>query len=56
MVIDNAENYIVAKSVLFRLIQQKKVFDTSIKCLLVVLDEFENSIFHMFHVTLLGAH
>ena len=36
MVIANAENYIVANGVLFRLIQQKKVFDTSIKCLLVV--------------------
>ena len=37
MVIANAENYIVANSVLFRLMKQKKVFDTSIKCLLVVL-------------------
>ena len=56
MVIANAENYIVVNSVLFRLIQQKKVFDTSIKCLLVVPEEFENSVFHMFHDTLLGAH
>ena len=56
MVIANAENYIVVNGVLFRLIQQKKVFDTSIKCLLVVLEKFENSVFHMFHDTLLGAH
>ena len=56
MVIANAENYIVANGILFRLIQQKKVFDTSIKCLLVVLENFENSVFHMFHNTLLGAH
>ena len=56
MVIANAENYIVANGVLFRLIQQKKVFDTSIKCLLVVPEKFENSVFHMFHDTLLGAH
>ena len=56
MVIANAENYIVANGVFFRLIQQKKVFDTSIKCLLTVLEKFENSVFHMFHDTLLGAH
>ena len=56
MVIANAENYIVANGILFRLKQQKKVFDTSIKCLLVVLEKFENSVFHMFHDTLLGAH
>ena len=56
MVIANAENYIVANGILFRLVQQKKVFDTSAKCLLVVPEKFENSIFHMFHDTLLGAH
>ena len=56
MVIVNAKNHIVANSVLFKLIQQKKVFDTSIKCLLVVLEKFENSVFHMFHDTLLGAY
>ena len=55
MVIANVENYIVANGILFRLIQQKKVFDTSIKCLLVVPEKFENSVFHMFHDTLLGA-
>ena len=56
MVIANAENYIVANGVLFRLIQQMRVFDTSIKCLPVVPEKFENSVFHMFHDTLLGAH
>ena len=56
MVIANAENYIVANGILFCLIQQKKVFDTSIKCLLVVSEKFENSVFHMFLDTLLGAH
>ena len=56
MVIANAENYIVANGVLFRLIKQKKIFDTSMKCLLVVPEKFENSVFHMFHDTLLGAH
>ena len=55
MVIANAENYIVVNGVLFRLMQQE-VFDTPIRCLLVVLETFENSVFHMFHDTLLGAH
>ena len=56
MVIVNAEHYIVANGVLFRLMQQKKVFDTSNKCLLVIPEKFENTVFHMFHDTLLGAH
>ena len=56
MVIANAENYIVANGILFRLIHQKKIPDTPAKCLLVVPEKFENSIFHMFHDTLLGAH
>ena len=56
MVIANAEHYIVPTGVLFRLMQQKKVFDTSIKCLLVIPEKFENTMFHMFHDTLLGAH
>ena len=55
MVISNVEHYIVGNGVLFRLMQQKKVFDTSIKCLLVIPENFENSVFHMFHDTLLGA-
>ena len=50
------ENYVVANGVLFRLVKQKKIFDTSMKCLLVVPEKFENSVFHMFHDTLLGAH
>ena len=56
MVIANAENYVVANGVLFRLIKQKKIFHTSMKCLLVVPEKFKNSVFHMFHDTLLGAH
>ena len=56
MVIANADNYVVANGVLFRLVKQKKIFDTSIKCLLVVPEKFENNVFHMFHDTLLGAH
>ena len=56
MVIANAENDLVANGVLFRLVKQKKIFDTPMKCLLVVPEKFENSVFHMFHDTLLGAH
>ena len=56
MVIANAENYIVVNGILFRLIHQKKIPDIQAKCLLVVPEKFENSIFHMFHDTLLGAH
>ena len=36
--------------------KQKKVFDTSIKCLHVVPEKIENSVFHMVHDTLLGTH
>ena len=56
MVIANAENYVVANGVLFRLVKEKKAFETPIKCLLVIPENFENSVFHMFHDTLLGAH
>ena len=56
MVIANAENYVVANGVLFRLVKQKKMFDTPMKCLLVVPEKFENSVFHMFHDTLFAAH
>ena len=56
MVIANVENNVVANGILFRLVKQKKLFDTPMKCLLVVLEKFENSVFHMFHDTLLGAH
>ena len=56
MVIANAENYIVVNGVLFKLVKDKRTFDAPIKCLLVVPEKFENSVFHMFHDTLLGAH
>ena len=56
MAIANAENYVVANGVLFRQVKQKKFFDIPMKCLLVIPEKFENSVFHMFHDTLLGAH
>ena len=56
IVIANAEHYVVANGILFRLVKSKKAFDSQTKCLLVVPEKFENTIFHMFHDTLLGAH
>ena len=56
MVIANAENYVVTNGVLFRLVKEKKDFDTPMKFLLVIPEKFENSVFYMFHDTLLGAH
>ena len=56
MVIANAENYIIVNGVLFKLVKDKRTFYTPIKCLLVVPEKFENSVFHMFQDTLLGAH
>ena len=45
MVIANAENYIVVNGILFKLVKDKRTFDTPIKCLLVVPEKFENSVF-----------
>ena len=55
MVIASAKHYVVANN-LFRLVKQKKSFDSQMKCLLVIPEKFENIVFHMFHDTLLGAH
>ena len=52
----NAEHYVVANGILFRLVKSKKAFDSLTKCLLAVPEKFENTVFHMFHDTLLGAH
>ena len=41
---------------LFRLIKEKITFETPIKCLIVIPENFENSVFHIFHDTILGAH
>ena len=47
VVIANAENYIVVKGILFKLVKDKRTFDTPIKCLLVIPEKFENSVFHV---------
>ena len=56
MVIANAEHFVVANNLLFRLVKPKKSLDSQMKCLLVIPEKFENIVFHMFHDTLLGAH
>ena len=32
-------------------LKDRRTFDTPIKCLLVIPEKFENSVFHMFHDT-----
>ena len=56
MVTANAENYVAANGVLFQLVKEKKNFETPVKCLLVIPENFENTVFHLFYDTLLGAH
>ena len=56
MVIANAEHFVVANNLLFRLVKPRKSLDPQMKCLLVIPEKFENIVFHMFHDTLLGAH
>lgn len=56
IVIANAEHYIVANGILFRLSKSKTSFDSQVQCLLVIPEKFENTVFHMFHDSLLGAH
>ena len=61
MVIANAENYVVVNGLLFRLVKQKKIFDTSMKCLLVIPEKIENRYFtcfmipHLVHIMVLST-
>ena len=36
--------------------KKRKILNTPMKCLLVIPGIFENSVFNMFHDTLLGVH
>ena len=56
MVQTNAENYIVANGLLFRLHKAVRQNSPTYQCLLVVPETFENVVFHMYHDSLLGAH
>ena len=56
MVIANAESYIVANNLLFKMVKPTKGIQDTIQFLLVIPEKFEHAVFHMFHDSLLGAH
>ena len=45
IVIANAEHYVVANGILYRLVKTKKAFDSQTKCLLVVPEKFKTWLF-----------
>ena len=55
-IISNADNYIVANGLLFKLQQVPRNKQLHHKCLLVIPETFEHIVFHMYHDSLLGAH
>ena len=55
-IIANADNYIVADGLLFKLQQTYRNRQMIRRCLLVIPETFEHVVFHMFHDSLLGAH
>ena len=55
-IIANADNYIVADGLLFKLQQTYRNRQMIRRCLVVILETFEHVVFHMFHDSLLGAH
>ena len=56
IILTNAENYIVANGLLFRLHKTIRKNTSSYQTLLVIPEAFENVVFHMYHDSLLGAH
>lgn len=55
-IISNADNYIVADGLLFKLQQTYRNRHMIHRCLLVIPETFEHVVFHMYHDSLLGAH
>ena len=55
-VITNADSYIVANGLLFRLQNTTRNRQNIRRCLLVIPETFENVVFNMYHDSLLGAH
>ena len=55
-IICNADNYIVADGLLFKLQQTYRNKQLVNRCLLVIPETFEHVVFHMYHDSLLGAH
>ena len=56
MVIVNAESFIVANGLLFKMAKPTKGLSNTVQFLLVIPEKFENIVFHMYHDSLLGAH
>ena len=55
-IISNSDNYIVADGLLFKLQQVSRNKQIVHRCLLVIPENFEHVVFHMYHDSLLGAH
>ena len=55
-IISNADNYIVANGLLFKLQQVPRNKQLHHKCLLVIPETFEHIVFQMYHDSLLEAH
>ena len=55
-IIANADNYIVAEGLLFRLQETYRNKQHIRRCLLVIPETYEHVIFHHYHDSLLGAH
>ena len=55
-IISNADNYIVADGLLFKLQQTYRNRQMVHRCLLVIPETFEHVVFHLYHDSLLGAH
>ena len=55
-IISNSDNYIVADGLLFKLQQVSRNRQVVHRCLLVIPENFEHVVFHMYHDSLLGAH
>ena len=55
-IIANADNYIVAEGLLFRLQETYRNKQHIHRCLLVIPETYEHVIFHHYHDSLLGAH
>ena len=55
-IITNAENYIVADGLLFRLQETMRNRHLVRRCLLVIPESHEHIVFHQYHDSLLGAH
>ena len=56
MILTNAEQHIVVNGLLFQIIKPCHKVNYHIQFLLVIPEKFENTLFHMYHDSLLGTH